>query len=533
MPSSDPLSAALQHLFDGAWQEAEKVAQAAVAKDPGNPRATLLAGLAIAAMGEDTRAAPVLMAAAAMRPEAEHPCLELARLRPPLPQALVARQFRACLRLASDNDRLRLDFAAFLLDMGEPAEAEALLAKGPATAAAHHLMGLIRAEHGQFAGAIASFDRAVAIDPDAAASWSNLGMMLKVEGRFEEAIAAHDHAVSGAPADHRFRVNRAVALLKMGQWELAWRDYESRLSLTDAPPVDRGKLLRSLRADETLTGATILALHEDGFGDTLQFLRYLPLLAERGAKVVACVPPALQRVMRMVPGVAAVVTDFGRLPQHDFVCPMFSLPRVFGTTVDTIPTVPHMEFDAALLRHWAARLPAGGLRVGLAWAGQARPAVPDFSTLDRRRSAGLAAMAPLFRVPGVTFVSLQAGPAARQPRPAGAVLADPMPDVTDFADTGAIIAGLDLVISVDTSVVHIAGLMGKPVFLLDRYDSCWRWLSGRTDSPWYPNLTIFRQRKPNDWNAPVARAAASLKAMAQGRGPKSPSAGAPQPSFVA
>jgi hypothetical protein len=259
-------------------------------------------------------------------------------------------------------------------------------------------------------------------------------------------------------------------------------------------------------------------VHEDGFGDTMQFLRYLPLLAERGARVVASVPPALARVMRMVPGVAEVVTDFRRVPDHDFVCPMFSLPRVFATTVQTIPPVPILNLDADLRQRWAGRLPTGGLRAGLVWAGQARPSLQGFGTLDRRRSAGLAAFVPLFDVPGVSFVSLQAGPATRQPRPSGVSLVDPMPDVTDFVDTAAIIASLDVVISVDTSVVHLAGLVGKPVFLLDRYDGCWRWLTERRDSPWYPHVTLFRQEYPGDWSGPMAQAAAALQGMAMFRG---------------
>jgi hypothetical protein len=278
---------------------------------------------------------------------------------------------------------------------------------------------------------------------------------------------------------------------------------------------------------------TILALHEDGFGDTLQFLRYLPLLAELGARVVAYVPPALQRVMRMVPGVADVVTNPRRLPPHDWICPMFSLPRIFGTMIDTIPPTPALILDAALPGHWAGRLPDSGLRVGLVWAGQARPSLPGFGTLDRRRSSGLATFAPLFDVPGVAFVSLQAGPASRQIRSAGLVLVDPMPDVRDFADTAAIIADLDVVISVDTSVVHLAGLMGKPVFLLDRYDGCWRWLSGRSDSPWYPRLTIFRQQQPGDWSWPMAQVRASLEAMAPCRGLGSSSGNMKAHAFVA
>ena len=222
--------------------------------------------------------------------------------------------------------------------------------------------------------------------------------------------------------------------------------------------------------------------------------------------------------MRRVPGVAAVVTDLRSLPPHDFVCPMFSLPRVFATTVETVPPVPVLTPDDEIRQLWAGRLPVAGLRAGLVWAGQARPSLPGFGTLDRRRSAGLAAFALLFEVPGVAFVSLQAGPAARQVRPAGVTMIDPMPEVTDFADTAAIIAGLDVVISVDTSVVHLAGLMGRPVFLLDRYDGCWRWLHGRASSPWYPELTIFRQDRPDDWAGAMARAAASLEAMALFRG---------------
>ncbi|HEY4041394.1 MAG TPA: tetratricopeptide repeat protein [Rhodopila sp.] len=533
MAPPDRLAAALQHLSLGAWQQAEIVAKAAVMNDPDDPHAALLMGLAIAAMGEDIRAAPVMVRVAAERPGADHPCLELAALTPPLPRALITRQFRACLRLAPDDDRLRLDFATFLLEAGQVAEAETVLAGAPDSAAGYHLMGLIQAELGHFLAAIACFDHAVAMDPAAAASWSNLGMMLKVEGRFAEAVAAHDHAVASTPANHRFRVNRAVTLLKMGQWEAAWRDYESRLALTDAPPIDRGRLMPSLAAGQRLTGVTVMALHEDGFGDTLQFLRYLPLLADRGATVVACVPPALERIMHRVPGVAAVETDCGRLPSHDFVCPMFSLPRVFGTNVDTIPPVPLLVSDATLVRQWAGRLPRGGLRVGLVWAGQARPTLPGFATVDRRRSAGLATFAPLFGAPGVSFVSLQAGPAARQARALGVAMTDPMPDASDFADTAAIIAGLDVVVSVDTSVVHLAGLVRKPVFLLDRYDGCWRWLSGRSDSPWYPGLTIFRQDQPDDWSGPMAKAAASLRTMAACRNLGSSSAGTRQPAFVA
>ncbi len=534
MENTEFIAEAMRLLQVSAWQDAEAAADRALAGSPDDPQALLLRGLAIAAMGEHDRAASVLLRVVALRPDARHPCLDLAELRPPLPRPLIVRQFQACLRRDPADPRLRLTFAEFLLDNDQPGQAETVLERAPNSAAAHHLRGLARAERGDFTAAIDSFRNAVALDTRAAASWSNLGMVLKVEHRFDEALRAHDRAVCLAPDNPRFRVNRAVSLLKMGDWRSAWKQYEARLDLTDGPMLDRLRLLPSLRQGDSLTGATVLALHEDGFGDTLHFSRYLPLLADRGARVIACVPPALARLIGALPGTARVVTDRRDVEEYDFVCPMFSLPRVFGTTPRTIPSASRPAIDAAAIARFGRRLPVNGLLTGIAWAGQARPAVPGFGTLDRRRSAGLAAFAPLADVPGVRLVSLQAGPPARAVPPRGMTMTDPMPDVRDFADTAAIIANLDVVVSVDTSVVHLAGLLGKPVFLLDRYDGCWRWLAGRRDSPWYPNMTIFRQPASGDWASAVAQAAASLHAMALFRGAAHRSVAALQePAFVA
>lgn len=525
MAPSNPITAAMRLLQTGSWHEAELAAREALADDPNDPAAWLLLGLSIATMGEAGRAAPSMNRAAEMRPDAVHPCEDLATLQPALPRFLVSRQFAACLRLSPNDTRLRLAFAAFLLDNDWPEQALPVLAEAGDNAAKHHLAGLARAECGQFPAAIDSFQRAVALDPNAAASWSNLGMMLKIEDRFAEALEAHDKAVALDPHNPRLKVNRAVTLLRSGAWTEAWADYEARLNLAEAPAVDTSRLLPPLGRRTVLAGSTVVVLHEDGFGDSLHFSRYIPLLADRGARVLVCVPPALGRLMGSLPGVAGVVTDARRLPPHDFICPMFSLPRIFGTTVETIPPVARPALDRGILNAWARRLPADGLRVGIVWAGQARPALPGFRTLDRRRSAGLAAFEPLTSVPGVRLISLQAGPPARQPRPPGMALMDPMTDVGDFADTAAVVAGLDVVVSVDTSVVHLAGLMDKPVFMLDRYDGCWRWLSGRRDSPWYPKLTIFRQPEPGNWQAAVTEAAAALHAMALFHGVQ----GAPTP----
>jgi hypothetical protein len=272
----------------------------------------------------------------------------------------------------------------------------------------------------------------------------------------------------------------------------------------------------SLTDQPDLTGRTILVTHEEGFGDTLHYARYLPLLAARGAIVLVAAPPALRRLLGAMSGVHLVSTaDLetpGRWRPVDHVCPFVSLPRVFGTTLETIPPAPYLNPDPRDVRTWAARLPTGACRVGLVWAGQARPWLPGFDTVDGRRSLSLAQLAPLASVAGVRLISLQKGAAAAEAA-AWPALFDPMVEAHDFADTAAIIANLDLVISVDTAVAHLAGALGKPLFLLDRFDHCWRWVAGRADSPWYPGLRIFRQAAIGDWPPVIARAAAALAAF--------------------
>jgi len=274
--------------------------------------------------------------------------------------------------------------------------------------------------------------------------------------------------------------------------------------------------LAPLSPNASLDGMHVLVWHEEGFGDTLQFSRYLPLLVRLGATVTALVPAPLVRLLRGIQGINVIQVGSGSLPAHDLQCSFLSLPRAFGTTTRNVPATPWLSADPVLAAAWVARLPQDGLRAGLVWAGHARPWLHGFSSVDRRRSAGLAVFAPLAGVRDVRFVSLQAGTAAAQGQdaPEGMELSDPMEDVRDFADTAAVIANLDVVVTVDTSVAHLAGAMGKPVFLLDRYDNCWRWLHARTDSPWYPSMTIFRQPKPGDWATAMHRAASALTSMA-------------------
>jgi hypothetical protein len=324
-----------------------------------------------------------------------------------------------------------------------------------------------------------------------------LGRALTAEGEFDEALAAIGDALRLSPTDIGINLDRAFALLKAGHLLEGWAAYEWRHT-------PAGPMLPKVRYLEDLSGRTVLIEHEDGFGSTIQFLRYTRPLAEMGARVLLKAPPELARLMRGQEGIAEVATGDGELPPFDYRCPANSLPYVFDTSVETIPAGgAYMSADVALTAEWAARLPPGP-RVGLVWAGASTSGGPT----DRRRSLPFKMLLPLTVTPGVSFVSLQMG--AARAEIAGGVH-DPMGAVRDFADTAAIIANLDAVISVDTAVAHLAGAMGKPVFLLDRYDNCWRWLYGRGDSPWYPTLMIFRQLQPGDWLGPVTQAAETLE----------------------
>jgi Flp pilus assembly protein TadD len=513
------LRAALELLEAGNPDRAWRLCLGLVARDPDDIEARLLLGLAIGARGDAAGAAPILNRVAQVRAGYAHPCADLAQMLAAQGKTeLVEAQYRACLSLKPDDLGLRYGLATFLRERGEGDAAVLVLAPAltwhPENAEAHDQMGSALAEAGRFAEAAGAFRRAVALDPGQAVFWANLGMMLKVEGDFGASLEAYGKALSLAPENRQIRVNRAVARLHAGRFAEAWQDEVWVLAEPGRTGLPPETLLPPLSRLPDLAGRTVLVVQEEGLGDTLQFLRYLPLLAERGARVAVAVPPALTGLLRTVPGVAEVPDGDAPVPRFDFHCSFNALPRAFETTLETIPCdVPYIGADPALAREWAARLPAGeALRVGLCWAGQARPWLAGFVGLDQRRSTSLATLAPLAAIPGVRFFSLQKGPAAQQAHTAPFDLLDVMDEVGDFADTAAIVANLDLVISVDTSVVHLAGAMGKPVFLLDRYDNCWRWLSGREDSPWYPTLRIFRQQRSGDWAPVIARVVAALAA---------------------
>ena len=365
-------------------------------------------------------------------------------------------------------------------------------------------LGVALFELDRFGPALELFRRAFKLAPQDARVVANLGNFLDFAGTLDLSLAAYEAAASLSPEDREIRSNHGMALLRAGRLEAGWPLFESRRRLRD--PIEDTGVPRLPAVDSVdLRGRRVLVFHEQGFGDSLQFLRYVPLLAERGAEVLLRLPPALASLAAGTPGVARLLTE-DELPPADFWSPMMSLAMAFGTTLDTIPAqVPYLRPPAAALQRWQAALaPLARPRIGLVWAGSPR------GGLDRRRSVRFDLLRPLFRH-RAAFVSLQLGPAAAQwAPPPGAETLDPTAALSDFAETAALVAALDLVITVDTSVAHVAGAVGTPVWVMSRFASCWRWLMRRDDSPWYPGLRLFRQARPGDWAELVARVDAAL-----------------------
>ncbi len=426
--------------------------------------------------------------------------------------------FHAVLARQPDHLGAQVNLGNALHKQGRPDEAIAcfrtVIGLRPDYLPAYVNLGMALTEQARPDEAISCFQTALRLDPTHPAAYNNLGDALQQQRRLVEAVACFQRAVALKPDYAEAHTNLAMVLLALGDLAAAWPEYEWRWQGAHLAASRRDFACPQWRG-EPAPGRTLLIHAEQGFGDTLQFCRYAPLAAARGLRVVLEVPRALARLLRSLPGVDQVVAQGEARPGFDLHCPMLSLPLAFGTTVATIPTAPaYLHADPAQVAAWQARLAAtgrGGPRVGLVWAGSTRADRPSLAAIDHRRSLPADRLAPLLAVPGVHFVSLQKdGPAA----PPHAALTDFMPEMTDFADTAALIAALDLVISVDTAVAHLAAALGKPVWVMDRFDSCWRWLTGRRDSPWYPTLLLHRQPRPGDWDAVVAEIAANLRGLA-------------------
>ncbi len=437
--------------------------------------------------------------------------------------AQAAASWRAVLA-SSPNDVVALtNLAAALNAAGQsvPAEAACRAALGQQQGqwAALANLGVSLHRQQRLGEAVAAYAASLRANPMNADACTNLAVALAEQWRIAESLQLHNAALALAPEDPEIRSNRAIALLTAGELAEGFAENEWRWRCAGMRPHGvPGRLWRG----EDPQGQRILLHEEGGFGDTLQFIRYAPLLAARGAAVTAVVRAPLLRLLRQsLPGVT-ILPPQPDLPAYDLHCPMVSLPLGFGTTLETVPgQTPYLSADAEAARQWRDRLDAAlgrqALRVGLVWAGAPRPDMPVAHAMDGRRSLDGARLAPLADVPGVRFISLQQPTATKAP--AALPLFDAMAEMTDFADTASLAVGLDLVIAVDTAVAHLAAALGRPVWLLSRHDACWRWIAHRRDSPWYPGLTVYRQPAPGDWDSVLSAVTADLTAWARASRP--------------
>jgi Flp pilus assembly protein TadD len=339
-------------------------------------------------------------------------------------------------------------------------------------------------------------------DPDIV---TNLGIVLQFSGRFEEARTEYERAISIAPDHVGARFNLSLLLLLQGEYPRGWIEYEQRWKL---PEAKKPSFAQPEWQGEDLDGKTILLHSEQGFGDSIQTLRYVPAMAARGGRVALRLERPLVRLAASLPGNLIITPTHARPPAFDVWCPLLGLPRILGTRADSIPAhVPYLGVRPTIAERWRRRFSdLDGLKVGLAWAGSPQH-VNDF-----RRSIQLDRLKPLFEVAGSSFVSLQVGPRAADliALPPG-TMANLSAELTDFAETAGAILNLDLVIAVDTAVAHLAGALAKPAWVMVPFSPDWRWMLERENSPWYPTLRLYRQPGPGDWDSIIARVATDLQ----------------------
>jgi tetratricopeptide (TPR) repeat protein len=376
------------------------------------------------------------------------------------------------------------------------------IALAPGLAAAFTNRGNVLKDLDRLDEAAASFDKAIELEPAIAETYSNQGLLLVDLARFKEALAGYDKAIALKPEYADAHANKSLCLLLLGRFEEGWREYEWRTKRSDTMVQQTYPALpvRSLRGDENIAGKTVLVRAEQGLGDTIQFCRYLKLLEARGARVTVAVQARLRAIVGTLSPTINVAVGGEVLSAVDYHCPLASLPLAFGTMLESIPAeVPYLKVDPKRVERWRQRIGSEGLRVGIAWQGR-----PD-GRIDAGRSFALSEFEEISRLDGVRLISLQKNFGSEQLAwlPAGMKVEtlgedyDAGPDA--FLDTAAVMESLDLVITSDTAIAHLAGALGRPVWVALKWVPDWRWLLERADSPWYPTMRLFRQPSRGDW----------------------------------
>lgn len=530
--------------FIGKYEEALACYQRALALHPYLPEAEFAAGFALARLGRAARAEARYRAALSKRPDfaaawvnlgclnreqgreaaAETALSRALALQPNLISGWINlailerergrfRQAQDCLRKAFELNPDQVEtliawcrFCAAQSDLpGARAWLQWALARSPGNEEAHNMEGILLHAEGRFDEAVTAFERAEALGSRVAAS--NRGNSLLGLDRNEEALRAHETAVEHDPVNAGAKYNLALTRLRLGDWRRGWSGYEARWHFREVHRTPRRFSVPRWQG-EPLAGRRILLHAEQGLGDTIQFCRYAILVAERGGLPILQVQKPVEHLLRSLPvvraGHAEVSLLDAALPPLDLECPLMSLPAVFATTVETVPWPgPYLAAETESAAEKLRQFPsvASGRRIGLAWAGNPR------YKADRSRSTCLRTLLPLLRAVRATWISLQKGEPATQlsALPRDLSVLDASSGDQDLAETAATIATVDLVVTTDTSIAHLAGAMGKPVWILLPHFADWRWMQNSGTTPWYPTARLFRQTTPGDWRGVIDR----------------------------
>jgi tetratricopeptide (TPR) repeat protein len=512
------LAAALR--LQSKWAEAERHYREAVRLKPDYADAHANLGVALQGLGQFEQAEASYREALRLRPDSPEALTNLGSVLTRLgrhDEALACH--RQALRLRPAYLEAHCNLGNSLLAQQRHAEAEACyreaLRLDPDFAEGHHNLGTALAEQGELEEAVACYREALRLRPDYVAACGNLATALIALGNPGEAVAVHDLMLRHQPDNADAHLGRALACLLMGDWEQGWKEYEWRWRCEEFG----GLPYRQPQWDGSpLAGRTVLLHAEQGLGDTLLFVRYAPLVKQRGGTVILVCQKALLPLLatgaRKVAGIDRFVEQGAPLPPFDCHAPLLGLPGIFRTTPATVPAdVPYVFADPGLVERWRRELASQPtFKVGIAWQGN-----PRFKA-DRLRSIPLARFAPLARVPGVQLFSLQKGFGSEQLRTIDFPVVDLGSRLDEtggaFTDTAAVMQNLDLVITSDTVTPHLAGALGVPVWLALPFSAHWTWLLGREDCPWYPSMRLFRQQRGGDWEEVFGRMAGELGRLA-------------------
>jgi Flp pilus assembly protein TadD len=507
------VAVALGHHRAGRFSEAEKIYREVLAGQPRNTDALHLLGVLLGQGGQPELAVDYIGRAIALRPDVAdyHANLgEFLRALGQLDQS--AASFRRAIAIKEDHAWFHNGLGVALAEARRIDDAiaefrHAVELKGDDAEARNNLAGALL-DAGRPVESMAEAGTAIGLEPRMHQAYNHLGRACADQGQFREAIHAYSQAISLKPNYAKAHANLALVYLLLGDYPRGWAEYEWRTQVPGI--VGRRRFDRPRWNGQDLSGRTILLYPEQGFGDMIQFARFIPQLTAGGARVILEAPAELARTFR---GVAQIAPEGQPPPPYDVHCPLLSLGAALGVTAQTIPaSIPYLTAEPEWVAAWANRFDPNDrrLRVGLVWAGRRT------HSNERNRSMTLAQLAGLGSVAEVAFYSLQKGDGATEAAspPAGLKLIDWTSELKDFADTAGLMANLDLIVSVDTSAAHLAGALGKKVWLMLPCVPDWRWGLEREDSPWYPTVRLFRQKSAGQWGEVLDRVRAELAGAA-------------------